>query len=182
MRRLNPDQRPGSCELSWGSIFNEPGPTASSPIASGTELDRQRLPSSYESPGTDFLPSQLQCRPCRVVRRMPCHQPGECNHKSRSASRLGQLEFYQHRKSSGDGWYVESHSLEVFQFAERLLVSIDDHPMWVYAIDGRYIVPQLVDVCFPLHFIIWALTKSSGNDLLPRQPTLRVRPTQSASP
>ncbi len=26
------------------------------------------------------------------------------------------------------------------------LVSIDDHPLWVYAIDGRYVKPQLVDV------------------------------------
>lgn len=27
-----------------------------------------------------------------------------------------------------------------------LQVSIDDHPMWLYAIDGRYVEPQLVDV------------------------------------
>jgi hypothetical protein len=28
-------------------------------------------------------------------------------------------------------------------------VSIDEHPVWVYEIDGRFIVPRLVKVCFP---------------------------------
>ncbi|KAE9376113.1 multicopper oxidase [Stipitochalara longipes BDJ] len=28
---------------------------------------------------------------------------------------------------------------------QEMVVSIDDHPLWVYAVDGRYIVPQLVD-------------------------------------
>jgi hypothetical protein len=32
---------------------------------------------------------------------------------------------------------------------QEMVVSIDEHPMWAYAIDGRFIEPQLVDVCFP---------------------------------
>ncbi|KAG4414496.1 hypothetical protein IFR04_012373 [Cadophora malorum] len=28
---------------------------------------------------------------------------------------------------------------------QEMVVSIDDHPLWVYAIDGRYVEPQLVD-------------------------------------
>jgi hypothetical protein len=35
---------------------------------------------------------------------------------------------------------------------QEMVVSIDDHPMWVYGVDGRYIEPKLVDVSstFPL--------------------------------
>ena len=32
------------------------------------------------------------------------------------------------------------------ELADTFLVSIDDHPMWLYEIDGRYVEPQLVDV------------------------------------
>jgi hypothetical protein len=147
MRRLNSDQRQRCCQLPWRTVPHEPNPTGRATRASGSELDRQRLPPSHEFSGADLLSSQFQCRSCEPVFGMPCHRPRKCYHIGRSASGLGQLEFHQHCKSSGDGWYVEHQLLELFQVTHRILVSIDDHPMWVYAVDGRYIVPQLVDVC-----------------------------------
>lgn len=31
--------------------------------------------------------------------------------------------------------------------AQEMVVSIDDHPMWLYAVDGGYVEPQKIDVC-----------------------------------
>ena len=33
---------------------------------------------------------------------------------------------------------------------QEMIVSIDEHPMWVYQIDGRFIEPQLADVSYPV--------------------------------
>jgi hypothetical protein len=46
--------------------------------------------------------------------------------------------------------------------------------MWLYEIDGRYVVPQLVDVCIMLHTVL-TLTSPVGDDVLPRQSTLCFR-------
>lgn len=45
---------------------------------------------------------------------------------------------------ASQGWV----SLNIISAAslQEMVVSIDEHPMWVYAIDGRFIEPQLVDV------------------------------------
>lgn len=31
---------------------------------------------------------------------------------------------------------------------QEMIVSIDEHPMWVYEVDGQFIEPQLIDVSF----------------------------------
>jgi hypothetical protein len=41
----------------------------------------------------------------------------------------------------------------------KYLVSIDDHPLWLYAVDGRYVEPQLIDVCIPQTQTFKPLTK-----------------------
>ncbi len=46
------------------------------------------------------------------------------------------------------------------------LVSIDDHPLWVYAIDGRYVEPQLVDVSNRSYLLYKFLTRLVGDDFL----------------
>lgn len=48
---------------------------------------------------------------------------------------------------SDNGWA----SLNMISTAslQEMVVSIDEHPMWVYEIDGRYIEPQLVDALSP---------------------------------
>lgn len=60
------------------------------------------------------------------------------------------------------------------------VVSVDEHPMWVYEIDGRYIEPVLVDVsqyhtsmCFPY-------LQKLGHESLTWKPTFSTDPTQQA--
>jgi hypothetical protein len=54
----------------------------------------------------------------------------------------------------------------------RVAVSIDEHPVWVYAIDGRFIVPQLVDVSIPGAENLSFLTSFSGFDSPTWKPSL----------
>ncbi len=60
--------------------------------------------------------------------------------------------------------YASSYLFHVCAILTVLVVSIDDHPMWLYAIDGRYVEPQLVDVGFQV--TVWTHLTSSGNDFL----------------
>jgi hypothetical protein len=49
--------------------------------------------------------------------------------------------------------YAQWVSLNIISTAalQEMVISIDEHPLWVYEVDGHYIEPQLVDVCdFPL--------------------------------
>jgi hypothetical protein len=48
----------------------------------------------------------------------------------------------------------------------KYLVSIDDHPLWLYAVDGRYVEPQLIDVCILQTQAFKPLTKALGNNFL----------------
>jgi hypothetical protein len=63
----------------------------------------------------------------------------------------------------------------------KYLVSIDDHPLWLYAVDGRYIEPQLIDVCIPQTQAFKPLTKAPGNNFLTRQSIFSFRSTRQTS-
>ncbi|KAH7370139.1 laccase TilA [Rhexocercosporidium sp. MPI-PUGE-AT-0058] len=64
--------------------------------------------------------------------------PGMYEGCNATTSELAVIEANPHK-----GWiglsFISTASIQ------ELVVSIDDHPMWLYGIDGRYVEPQLVD-------------------------------------
>jgi hypothetical protein len=60
----------------------------------------------------------------------------------------------------------------------KYAVSIDDHPFWLYAVDGRYVEPQLIDVSIPQTHAFKPLTNyAPGNSFLTRQSIFSIRRT-----
>ncbi|SPN97365.1 related to laccase precursor [Cephalotrichum gorgonifer] len=53
------------------------------------------------------------------------------------------IEVQGHSDSGGDENWVALHFIGAFHGISSM-VSIDEHPMWVFAVDGGYITPQLV--------------------------------------
>lgn len=53
---------------------------------------------------------------------------------------------YTFNVDASQGWV----SLNTISSAnlQEMVVSIDEHPMWIYEVDGQFIEPQLVDVSF----------------------------------